>query len=128
MKNLFLVVLLLASLSLTAGRCGGGGKDQQNMQYLFTTWKHSYEEDKDGLTVFRDETFSFPPSRGRRGFTISSDGTFIDRPIAAADGNEARKGRWRYKDGELEMLLDDGQSYKVEVVEMEKGLLKIKKK
>lgn len=116
----------MSCIALMAGRCGAGS--DQNSQYLFSAWKHSYEEDEEGLSVFRTADYTFPPSRGRRGFTISSNGTFIDQPIAAADGNDYVKGRWVHKNGDLEVMLDNGRYYKVEIVLLEKGLMKVRKK
>lgn len=58
---------------------------------------HSYEEDKHtaGIKVFRKEGYDFPPARGRRGFQLEKDGTFIAYEIAPADGPLPIKGKWK---------------------------------
>src|SRR5437667_6338660 len=37
-------------------------------------WMHSHEEDMQGVMAFRPKDFSFPPSRGRRGFDFREGG------------------------------------------------------
>ncbi len=46
-------------------------------------WTHSFEEDHDGISVYRRDDFAFPPARGRRGVEFRPDGTLRrvrDRP------------------------------------------------
>ena|SRR5690349_15865488 len=57
-------------------------------------WMHSYEEDHDGVQVYRPAGYDFPPARGRGGIEFRPDGTYIDWAIGRGDGNEARPGRW----------------------------------
>jgi hypothetical protein len=45
--------------------------------------------------VYRPSDYAFPRSRGRRGFEIRTDGTFIRHGIGPADGPEEVRGRWR---------------------------------
>ena len=126
MKNLFSLLTISIMFMLMGGQCKKGS--DQNTQYLFTSWKHSYEEDEEGINVFRDINYSFPPSRGRRGFTITANGTFIDQPIAPTDGNEQNKGSWQHKGNVLTVVLENGRTYKVEIISLEKGLMKVRKK
>jgi hypothetical protein len=58
-------------------------------------WTHSFEEDHDGLTVYRRDDFAFPPARGRRGVEFRPDGTFVDWAIGRGDAPEPRNGRWQ---------------------------------
>ena len=73
---------------------------------ILQRWLHSHEDDSATETVFRPATFSFPPSRGRSGFDLRSDGSYVDIGIAAADGSEERDGTWRL-DGEVLTLACD---------------------
>ncbi|GAA1625938.1 hypothetical protein GCM10009744_12230 [Kribbella alba] len=57
-------------------------------------WTHSFEEDHDGLRVYRRDDFAFPPARGRRGVEFRPDGTFIEWVIGRGDAPEAKTGRW----------------------------------
>ena len=58
-------------------------------------WTHSFEEDHDGLTVYRRDDFAFPPARGRRGVEFRPDGSFVDWAIGRGDAPEPRNGRWQ---------------------------------
>ncbi|MFI7102598.1 hypothetical protein ACIBK8_24945 [Streptomyces sp. NPDC050161] len=66
---------------------------------LFRQWTHSYEEDAEGVTVYRPVGYPFPPARGRRGMEIVADGTYIDHAIGAADVPDIVPGRWSTADG-----------------------------
>ena len=57
-------------------------------------WMHSHEEDTNTRMVFRPSTFRFPPSRGRIGFELKADGTYVDIGIAPADGTLETQGSW----------------------------------
>ncbi|EEP70283.1 hypothetical protein MCAG_00610 [Micromonospora sp. ATCC 39149] len=61
---------------------------------LSRRWLHSFEEDHEGVQVYRPSGHPFPPARGRDGIEFRPDGTFIDLPIGRGDANEARPGRW----------------------------------
>jgi hypothetical protein len=61
---------------------------------LLGRWTHSFEEDHDGVTVYRRTDFAFPPARGRRGVEFRPDGTFVDWLIGRGDAPEASTGRW----------------------------------
>lgn len=62
---------------------------------IFKVWMHSREEDKGGVKVYRPRDFKFPPARGRAGFEMKKDGEFVELAIAAADGTEKIKGKWK---------------------------------
>ena len=44
--------------------------------------------------ILRPATHRFPPSRGRAGFELMSDGSYVDIGIAPADGPQEAKGTW----------------------------------
>jgi hypothetical protein len=61
----------------------------------FGQWVHSGEEDTADAKVYRPEGYPLPRSRGRAGFEIREDGTFVSHRIAATDGIAHATGRWR---------------------------------
>ena len=61
---------------------------------LFRHWVHSNEEDEDDLLVYRPAGYPLPPARGRRGFELREDGTFVEHGIAATDKRATLEGRW----------------------------------
>jgi hypothetical protein len=62
-------------------------------------WYHSHEEDTEGRTVFRPESYPLPPSRGRRSFELHPDGRMINYGIGADDRPAVSQGSWRLGDG-----------------------------
>ena len=59
-------------------------------------WLHSYEEDHDGILVFRPPSFDFPMARGpREGFRFDRDGKFIRYGIGPTDRGSSQAGTWR---------------------------------
>ncbi len=63
-------------------------------QLLETWWVHSHEEDEGDTVVFRPATFAFPPSRGRHGFSLKSDGTAMLTGPDTTDRASSRSGSW----------------------------------
>ncbi|TDO47370.1 hypothetical protein EV643_109267 [Kribbella sp. VKM Ac-2527] len=57
-------------------------------------WTHSFEEDHDGISVYRRDDFAFPPARGRRGVEFRPDGTFVEWLIGRGDAPEPHLGEW----------------------------------
>ncbi|MEU4197353.1 hypothetical protein AB0E69_36030 [Kribbella sp. NPDC026611] len=58
-------------------------------------WTHSFEEDHDGVTVYRHENYAFPPARGRRGVEFHADGTYRQLQIGRGDApSPGATGRW----------------------------------
>lgn len=96
---------------------------------LYQHWIHSHEEDDatNKYIVYRPATFSFPPARGRSGFEIKEKGVFVDRPIAAGDGNNMVERRWILKDGELIVTSSEKQIYRFKIISLSKDKLVVKK-
>ena len=97
---------------------------------LFQHWTHSYEDDKDQTKVFRPSTYTFPPSRGREGFEIKEDGTFIRYAIGPADGTDKMNGTWKMK-GKDRLIITFGQNkvppFEMKIISLEKAMLTIQK-
>lgn len=69
-------------------------ENEQTSEHLSRRWVHSHEEDELGRTVFRPDSFEFPPSRGRLAFTLLPDGTAgVDTP-GPTDRSVSREGTW----------------------------------
>ena len=73
--------------------------------HLLGHWIHSHEEDSDGITVYRPQSYAFPPARGRAALELRSGGQWTDHPIAAADGNDNVPGStWKVTpEGQIEL-------------------------
>ena len=84
-------------------------------------WTHSFEEDHDGISVYRRDDFAFPPARGRRGVEFRPDGTLVEYAIGRGDAPEARPaGRW-----DAGGRLDRGSSGTGQIVKAEPDRLEI---
>jgi hypothetical protein len=82
---------------------------------LFRRWGHSFEEDREGVTVYRPEEYGFPPARGRRWIELRPDGGYVDWGIGRGDAPERREGRWQVDDdGRLRLTTGTGPERVVE--------------
>lgn len=123
-------LLCLLSLVLLAATCRKS--DKLAAQLVDKTWLHSYEEDSGDTVVFRPNTFDFPPSRGRTGFTLESGGVIKRYEIAPTDGLEEQLGEWEQLDKQrvqIRMKPESSppQNYEVEILLLEDDVLKIKR-
>lgn len=122
---------LLACLSvvLLAATCRPNTKSAQ-FQQLQRTWLHAQEEDQGDVWVYRPNTYSFPPSRGRTGFSFDPNGLFTRYDIAPTDGLEGHEGTWKPEnDHTILISLEDKSEpdYKLEIVALEKEVLKVRR-
>lgn len=122
---------LLACLSvlLLAATCQSDSQTTARLQQLERTWLHAHEEDQGDVRVYRPNTYAFPPSRGRTGFTFDHNGLFTQLDIAPTDGIEGRKGRWTAEnDHTLRISLDDKKDpdYQLEILSLENDVLKVR--
>lgn len=96
---------------------------------IFGRWFHFYEKDEDGIETYRPADHSFPPSRGRKGFEIHEDGRFVELAISPADSTFERQGRWSEGgNGRLDVRVEGGSSHVLEIVDVEEGSLKVRRK
>ncbi|TAF30811.1 MAG: hypothetical protein EAZ57_00315 [Cytophagales bacterium] len=96
-------------------------------------WLHSHEEDRDGLKAYRPEDYKFKPSRGRTGFKLLTNDTFIAYLIAPNDTRNEQNGIWRItQDGRAIILeaVGGGRSgniaRRVEFISLQDGLLMVR--
>ncbi len=99
---------------------------------LYTTWRHSYEEDSGDLEVYRHEGYDFPPARGRKGMEVRADGSFAEIPIGPDDRPGDRPGGWEFDEAgrELFVTFDHDMAYSdaFEIVELSSDVLKIRRR
>jgi hypothetical protein len=90
-------------------------------------WYHSFEEDHDGIRVYRPRDFEFPPARGRGGVEFDADGSFVDWGPGAGDAPQGRPGSWQVDAGleHLELTVGDWRRT-VEVVSAEPDKLELR--
>lgn len=79
--------------------------------HLLQTWLHAHEEDSGGSMVFRPSSHSFPPSRGRYGFSLAAGGRLTALGPSARDVPvESPGGHWALDDDATLTLLEAGSA------------------
>jgi hypothetical protein len=82
------------------------------LKNLYGQWRHAFEDDSEGVTVYRPINFEFPPARGRAGIEFRPDGTFIDHAIGRGDGANPTTGHWHMLDQRRFQITLDGKAPK----------------
>lgn len=124
MKYLPLLLLLLLLTGATCDRT-----TEQLVPLFDKTWLHSNEEDGEDFKVYRPNTYDFPPSRGRTGFTLEQDGVFRLYSIAPTDGLEEHKGEWKtLKPNLLRVSFPDSEliGFDLELISISEHVLKVR--
>jgi hypothetical protein len=96
---------------------------------IFQRWGHSREEDTGDLTVYRPDSFEFPPARGRRGIEFHADGGFVYWEIGPGDGGQPVPGRWEPAGPRQVRLIYDGDARPpqlFEIAEADEEVLKVR--
>ena len=123
-------LLFCLSTALLAGTCKPDLHTTPELQHLQRTWLHAHEEDSSDVLVYRPNTYSFKPSRGRTGFAFEHNGLFTQYDIAPTDGLEGRKGRWEaLNDHTLRITLDDKKDpdYRLEILSITPERLRVRR-
>ncbi|CAN5117859.1 hypothetical protein BH23BAC1_BH23BAC1_14220 [soil metagenome] len=109
LSKIFFLFFIAAFLS--SNTCSRQEMDIEKIKDIY--WVHSYEEDSGNITVYRPQSFDFPPSRGREGFEFKDGGLFKKYVIAPADGINTINGRWRKTEEEnvFFIQLNDDSEY-----------------
>ena len=90
-------------------------------------WKHAYEEDVHGVSVFRPANAAFAPSRGRMAFALRPDGVAIFEGLGAADTPTSELARWEISAANrLTIYLGNKPILQAEVVSVSKAKLDLK--
>lgn len=94
---------------------------------LHGTWLHSREEDAGENEVFRPESYDFPPSRGRTGYSFDANGTVRVLGPGADDRSTAQSGTWSLSsDGRLTITSPGGGARELSVASAEPDKLVLK--
>lgn len=123
-------LLACLSVALLAATCRPDPSSSPQLKHLERTWLHAQEEDQGDVWVYRPNTYSFPPSRGRTGFSFDHNGLFTQYDIAPTDGLEGREGTWQAENGHtIHISLEDKRDpdYTLEIVSLQKDLLKVRR-
>ena len=92
-------------------------------------WVHAHEEDTEDEMVFRPADADLPPARGRMGFELRADGTFVEAGLGARDVPEEATGTWALE-GDMITLSEgaaQGVPREMEVVTADEERLVIRK-
>ena len=76
---------------------------------LERAWLHSHEDDTADETVYRPADYAFPPSRGRQGFELRSDGSCLETAIGPTDRPQEATGTWELTDDDTLVLSRPGE-------------------
>ncbi len=92
-------------------------------------WVHSYEEDGGNKSVYRTNSYDFPPSRGRDGFNIKQNGEIIFKTIGETDTPQLMSGNFKIiNQNNLHIEFKNSSMSRVmKIISCEKDLLVIEK-
>ncbi len=93
---------------------------------LAKRWSHSFEEDHDGVRVYRPGDYPFPPARGRDGLDLRADGTYDDIGVGRGDAGSARPGTWRADGDTLRLAPGTGGERSVDIVHVAPDRLELR--
>ena len=125
MKRNFFILLLLATACSPAKRA-----EKAFGNSIFQHWSHAHEEDGDGFRTFRPDGYELPPSRGREGYEIRRNGSFMHYPIGAADAPDKVPAKWKFRKKNTLVVTPDDPGrppFELQILESGKNLLKIAK-
>jgi hypothetical protein len=124
MKYLIFCILILLS---TAQKCNKKREIGLSEIVFSSRWVHSYEDDKDGLSAYRPSSYKFPPARGRRGFEMKKDGTFIYHQISPVDkGNDKKQGQWNQLEDNKIIVTANGEQQTLEFVSVNPEIIYVR--
>ncbi|MNC24717.1 hypothetical protein D3C76_117700 [compost metagenome] len=103
---------------------------EQPPKEVFGTWKHAYEEDANGIAVYRPAGNSFASSERREELEIRQDGTFSRIVLGRSDAPDILKGEWQQKNDKLiHVSYEDAglAPQQLEITESKQDILKLRK-
>lgn len=99
-------------------------------RFFFQEWTHSFEEDTEGILVYRPFDYDFPPSRRPRdGYEFSMDGRVVRYVPGPADASLALRGRFKHEEDNTLHLFIDGpraKAHSIRIVACDEKSLRIK--
>jgi hypothetical protein len=104
--------------------------DQVEGDQVSGRWVHAHEEDTEDEMVFRPADTELPPARGRMGFELRADGTFVEAGLGARDVPEEAAGSWVLEDGTIKLSegATQGVPREMEVVSVDEDRLVVRKR
>jgi hypothetical protein len=96
---------------------------------IFRKWMHSFEEDKEGIMVYRPTEYDFPRARGRDGIEFRSDGVFILWGIGPTDAPRGINGHWRVESPGRVLVSFEGNVQPpriLEILQIDAEILKVR--
>lgn len=96
---------------------------------IFRKWMHSFEEDAEGIKVYRPTEYEFPRARGRDGIEFRPDGVFIYWAIGPTDASRAINGHWRMENPGHVLVSFEGNVQPpviLEILQIDAGILKVR--
>ncbi len=86
-------------------------------------WVHSHEEDAPDRQVFRPGSWTFPPSRGRRSFSLGPGGRLLASGPGRDDRTTQAIGHWRLLPGGIIELDQAGKPTRLKILHLERDRL-----
>jgi hypothetical protein len=134
MKVSVISLMLLIVLACSHAACqsskktpSGADAKSNDDELLLGTWLRSHEEKGKagaGIIFRNNKYFTFPPARGRDGFTFTTGSRCIYLGIAPADGTLEQPGKYGWgSKGQLKITLENGNSFNYKVIELTKEKL-----
>jgi hypothetical protein len=99
---------------------------EKSLNCLFKTWRHSREEDHDGVTVYRPAGYKFPPARGRDGLEVRPDGTFFALDPGPDDRGRSTPGSWKREGDDVRVATGPSTSKLMTIVDCNDQMLKVR--
>jgi hypothetical protein len=99
-------------------------------QHLVGVWRQSREEDTAAESVYRPESFEFPPARGRTGYEFRSDHSCDYIGISPRDGSAKESCTWQLRGGanpEIVLTYPGGRQEVLPVVSVDNERLIVRK-
>jgi hypothetical protein len=101
--------------------------DKIDRAALAQKWIHSHEEDTSDEIVFRPSSHRLPPSRGRRSFQLTPDGSMVEQGIGPDDRPTHISGSWSLNADKLELIRADGHKTVMHLLRVDPDRLVVKK-
>lgn len=80
------------------------------------------------MEIYRPPSYSFPPSRGRKGFELRKNGEFVEIGIGPTDAPTGSVRRWEAPGGDrIEVYDEDERVYVLELVSSSADVLKVRR-
>jgi len=101
--------------------------DYKSLLFLLREWKHSREEERDSIVIYRPSSSRyFPPTRFRETIEFFKDGEFKYLNIGAGDAHYFMYGAWALSktDSSIIMLVySQEKKVKIKLVELNDNIL-----